>query len=96
MIRLEGTVTYDGGEQVRYRAGSAALVAWEAYARRQGIPAYDGNAPQTMLHFVAYVSLGIVEGFDVWLKSVDDLEPDEDLDDEASVVPPTLEGASRE
>jgi len=74
MIRFTGTVEYDGGELVEWRAGSAALVAWEAYCRRQGIAPYDGSHPQTLAAFLAFVSLGIREGFDVWLKSVVDVD----------------------
>lgn len=94
MIRLEGTVTYDGGQTAEFRAGSAVLVAWEAYCRRQGIPAYDGNSPQTMAAFVAYTALGVREGFDVWLRTVVDVDLPE-VEAEAAAVPPTLEGASR-
>ena len=74
MIRLKGSVEYDSGQVVEYQAGSAALVAWEAYCRRQGITADPTENPNTCAAFVAYVSLGIQEGFDVWMRSVVDVE----------------------
>jgi hypothetical protein len=94
VIRIRGTVTYESGELVEWKAGSAIFVAWEAYCRRQGIAAYDGNNPNTMAAYCAYAALGIREGFDVWLASVEDVATDED---EAIVpVPPTPAGASVE
>jgi hypothetical protein len=82
MIRLRGTVEYDSGQSVDFQAGSAALVAWEAYARRQGIPSDPTENPNTCAAFVAYVSLGIQEGFDVWMRSVVDIDakPVEEVD----------------
>jgi len=77
MIRLRGTVEYDGGRVEEFRAGSAVFVAWEAYARRQGFPAYDESNANTMAHYCAYVALGIREGFDVWLRSVVDVDAEE-------------------
>ena len=85
MIRLQGTVTYDGGRVEEFRAGSAVFVAWESYCRRQGFPAYDESNANTMAHYCAYVALGVREGFDVWLRSVEDVEAGE-----AAPVDPSL------
>lgn len=74
MIRIRGVVEYDSGQTVEFQAGSAGLVAWEAYARRQHIPSDPTENPNTCAAFVAYVSLGIQEGFDVWMRSVVDIE----------------------
>lgn len=74
MIRLRGSVEYDSGQTVEFQAGSAALVAWEAYCRRQGMSADPELNPNTCAAFVAYVSLGIQEGFDVWMRSVVDID----------------------
>lgn len=93
MIRIRGTVTYESGETVEWQAGSAIFVAWEAYCRRTGIAAYDGNNPNTMAAYCAYTALGIREGFDVWLGAVVDVATE---DDEAAAVPPTREGVSVE
>lgn len=89
MIRLRGRVEYDSGQTVEYQAGSAALVAWESYCRRQGITADPTENPNTCAAFVAYVSLGIAEGFDVWMRSVVDVEAEP-----VEAVDPTLAGAS--
>jgi hypothetical protein len=88
MIRLRGTVTYDTGQTAEWQAGSAVFVAWESYCRRQAIaePYGQGNV-NTMAHFCAYTALGVQEGFEVWLRSVVDVETAE-----AAEVPPTLEG----
>ena len=102
MIRFRGTVQYEGGEVASWQAGSAAMVAWEAYCRRQGLAAYDGNNPQTMTAYLAFTVLGIREGFEVWLASVVDVDanPTEEAAAAAGVaigepVPPTPEEASR-
>jgi len=109
MIRFRGSVQYDGGEVVAWEAGSAALVAWEAYCRRQGIEAYGSSSPNTMSAHLAYTTLGIREGFDVWLKSVVDVDmlptPEAQAQLEqlgagelagGEAVPPTREGVSVE
>jgi hypothetical protein len=91
VIRLRGTVEYDSGQSVDFQAGSAALVAWEAYARRQKMSSDPEENPNTCAAFVAYVSLGIQEGFDVWIRSVVDIDAEP-----VEAVDPTLEGASVE
>ena len=96
MIRFAGTVTFKDGTTERYEAGTKALVAWEAYARRNGID-YDpskgvGRDLWTMQYVLAHYALtGNAEGFAAWYDRVADLEPDEASD--AAVVPPTLQEA---
>jgi len=104
MIRFRGVVQYETGELVEWQAGSAAMVRWEEHAARHGWPAYDGNRPQTMTAFLAYCALSILEGFEVWLGSVVDVDgnPTPEMLESAAaqgvelgeVVPPTLQGAS--
>ena len=92
MIRLEGSVEYLDGRRESFRAGSAIFVAWESYARRHSLDAYDRSNAQTLNHYVAYVALGVSEGFEVWMRDV--LDVDVDVDTGNGAVPPTLEGAS--
>jgi len=87
VIRLEGTVEYADGRRESFRGGSALFVAWESYARRQNLEAYERGNAQTLNHYVAYVALGVAEGFDVWLRDV--LDVDLDVDTGATGVPPT-------
>lgn len=84
MIRLKGTVTYLDGREETFERGSAILVAWEAYARRHGIEGGIQQNPVTASAVVAHAALGITEGLDVWLRTVDG------VDMESEGVPPTL------
>jgi len=84
MIRLKGTVTYLDGREEHFERGSALLVAWESYARRHGIEGGLQANPVTASAVVAHAALGISEGFDVWLATVDG------VDMESEGVPPTL------
>lgn len=84
MIRLKGTVTYLDGREDHFERGSAILVAWEAYARRHAIEGGIAANPVTASAVVAHAALGIEEGLDVWLKTVDG------VDMESEGVPPTL------
>jgi len=105
MIRFRGVVEYENGELAEWKAGSAAMVRWEEHAARHGWPAYDGNRVQTMTAFLAYSALSILEGFEVWLGSVIDVDgnPTPEALEAAKAqgielgeaVPPTLEGASQ-
>ncbi len=90
MRKTVGTITYEGGEVVPFVAGPQAYAALETYARRQGFSPTDGSSSATVTLYLAYASLHVQEGFDVWLASVDDI----DLPDAEGVeVPPTLEAA---
>lgn len=84
MIRLKGWIEYDGGRVEHIECGRGPFIAWEIYARRQGITPYDESSPNTMLVYIAYTALGIDEGFDVWRKSVIDWDFEQ-----ADIVPPT-------
>lgn len=92
MMRLRLVVEYEGGQSEEVIVGTAVFVAWEAYARRQGFPAYDDNNGNTMQHFCAYTALGIREGFDVWMRSVLGVEPKEP--EASETVDPSPQGAS--
>ena len=84
MIRLKGTVEYEGGRQETFEAGSAALAEYELYALRHGYP-IGTNAPPILTSLViAHHALGVEEGFDVWRRSVTGVEM------ESEGVPPTL------
>ena len=85
MIRLVGTVEYEGGRTEQFETGSAALAEWELFALRHGYPIAQGEAPPMLSALViAHHALGISEGFDVWRKTVSGIEM------ESSGVPPTL------
>ena len=87
MIRLRGTIIYDGGRREDFRAGPTAIADWELYAHRHNLPLTVEDAPRMLFTlYVAYAALGVAEGFDVWRKSVEDV----DLDLSEVEVPPTL------
>lgn len=93
MNRIRGTVTYADGRSEEYVAGFRALIAWENYARRNGI-VHDPTAPgpnvYTMTAVLAhYAVAGTEEGFATWLDTVVDVE----AEPEAEAVPPSLRAA---
>jgi len=88
MIKLKGTVTFLDGREETFERGSAILVAWERYARRHGITGGIQENPVEASAVIAHAALGVAEGFDVWLATVDGV----DMDSEG--VPPTLAAAS--
>jgi hypothetical protein len=90
MLRLRGTIEYDGGRIDTFDTGSAALAEWELYALRHGYPIGEHAPPMLSALVVAHYALGVAEGFDVWRKSVVGVE----LDTEG--VPPTPAAVSVE
>ena len=70
MIRLRGTIEYDGGRQETFETGTAALAEWELYALRHGYPIGTAAPPMLSALVIAHHALGVEEGFDVWRKSV--------------------------
>jgi hypothetical protein len=90
MIRFKGTVYFKDGREQAYEAGGAAQADWEAFAARHNYPLTPnpnqlGTFPaKTWQMFLAYVALDVAEGFDVWRKSVLDV----DSDDEPEAVAP--------
>jgi hypothetical protein len=90
VIRLRGTIEYEGGATVTFETGSAALAEWELYALRHGYPLGENAPPMLSALVVAHFALGVPEGFDVWRKSVSGV----DLETEG--VPPTLPALSVE
>jgi hypothetical protein len=88
---IRGVVTYESGERVEWRARPKDVAAMEAYARRKAIPIEEGLSP-TLGMFLGYSALGVAEGFETWLNTLDDFETiveDEPAD-------PFLQGASLE
>lgn len=83
MLRLTGTVEYEGGRQDTFSTGPAALAEWELYALRHGYPLGEGAPAMLSALVIAHHALGISEGFDVWRKTVVGVEMD------AAGVPPT-------
>lgn len=88
MIRLHGTIEYEGGRMERFETGPAALAEWELYGLRHGFPIGEDRPPMLSALYIAHFALGIPEGFDVWRKSVVGFEL------EAEGVPPTLPAPS--
>ena len=84
MIRLKGTIEYEGGRLESFETGSAALAEWELYALRHGYPLGDGAPAMLSALVVAHYAHGVAEGFDVWRRSV------VGVDLETEGVPPTL------
>ena len=82
MFRFTGRVEYADGRIQEFRAGNAALAAWERYAMRHKYPLGEG-APGTMSALViAHHALAIDVGVDAWMETVEgvELEADEDAD----------------
>lgn len=85
MIKIRGTVTYEGGSVVEWEAGPPAFVEWELYALRHKFPPKLSEAPELLaLMVIAHAALGIAEGFDVWRKSLVDF-----ASEAVEEVPPT-------
>jgi hypothetical protein len=76
MIRLKGTVEYDGGRTEHFETGPAALAEWELYALRHGYPLGEKAPAMLSALVIAHHALGVAEGFDVWRKSVVGVEMD--------------------
>ena len=84
MIRLTGTIEYEGGRTEKFETGSAALAEYELFALRHGYPIGKEAPPMLSALVIAHFALGVDEGFDVWRKSVVGVEM------ESEGVPPTL------
>jgi hypothetical protein len=91
VIRLRGTIEYEGGRVEHFETGSAALAEYELYALRHGYPIGKDAPPMLSALVIAHHALGVEEGFDVWRRSVVDctMETPEG-------VPPTLPGVTVE
>jgi hypothetical protein len=89
--RIHGTVTYEGGEVVAWTARPRDIRNMENYARRHGIAIGESISP-TLGMVLAWSALGIEEGFDVWVETLDDFD---DLTAYDADVDPFPEGASR-
>ena len=76
MIRLRGTIEYEGGRQETFETGPAALAEWELYALRHGYPIGDKAPPMLSALVIAHHAIGVAEGFDVWRRSVEGVEMD--------------------
>jgi len=85
VIRLHGTVEYEGGRVETFECGSAAVADWELFAMRHGYPIGEGAPPMLSALVIAHHALGVAEGFDVWRKSVVGVEMEV-----PEAVPPTL------
>jgi len=92
VIRFTGTVHYLDGRAEPWEGGAAILADWEDYAIRHDYPLTPTADTITRFPvkrwqmYLAYVALAVPEGFDVWRKTVADVESD----DEPASVPPTL------
>jgi len=90
MIRFAGTVTFKDGGSVDYEIGTRGMLAWERYARRNGIGGdpRENAAAWTMLYVIAHYAItGDESGFDAWVETVENLDP---ATDSGEAVPPTL------
>ena len=85
MIRLRGTIEYDGGRTETFETGSAAVAEWELFALRHGYPIGEAAPPMLSALVIAHHALNVAEGFDVWRKSVVGIEMET-----PETVPPTL------
>ena len=76
MITLTGTIEYEGGRTETFETGAVALAEWELYAMRHGYPLGEGAPPMLSALVIAHYALGVAEGFDVWRRSVSNVELD--------------------
>jgi hypothetical protein len=84
VIRIRGTIEYEGGRTEDFETGTAALAEWELYALRHGYPMGEAAPPMLSALVIAHAALGVAEGFDVWRRSVLGVEL------ETEGIPPTL------
>lgn len=89
MFRFTGRVEYDDGRLVEFEAGNAALAAWERYAMRNKLPLGVDSPPTMSALVIAHHALGIEQGVDAWLETVQGIELD--APDEAAADPTRLE-----
>lgn len=99
MQRFVGKLQYVGSDEVvEFTAGNAALAAWERYALRNKIPLGREQTPALLSSLVvAHAALGIEQGVDAWIESVDSVELDYveiGPDGKPVEVPPTQAAAS--
>lgn len=74
MITLSGTIEYEGGRTETFETGAAALAEWELFAMRHGYPLGEAAPPMLSALVIAHHALGVAEGFDVWRRSVTNVE----------------------
>lgn len=87
MIRFKIKVTYLDGQEVEVECGTAAVAAWERYAARHG-HAHGDDSPATLSNLViAHRALGIEQGVDAWMETVDGI--DVEILRDGKPVPPT-------
>ena len=70
MIRLKGTIEYEGGRTEEFETGTAAIAEWELFALRHGYPIGEGAPSMLSALVVAHYALGVQEGFEPWRRSV--------------------------
>jgi hypothetical protein len=88
VLRFAGKIRYAGDETVtEFEAGTASVAAWERYALRHNWPASMGTAPLLAFHVIAHHALGIEQGVDAWIETVDSVELTP-IGDEAPPTPP--------
>ena len=62
MLRLRGTIEYEGGRQETFETGTAALAEWELYAMRHGYPIGPAAPPMLSGLVIAHHALGVRRG----------------------------------
>jgi hypothetical protein len=97
MIHFKGTVEYKDGRTVEWSGGGALQAEWEDYALRHDLPLTPTLETITRFPakrfqlYLAYTALEVEEGFDVWRKTVADVETEDGV-----AVPPILREATAE
>lgn len=76
MFRFTGKVTYADGTEAEFESGNAALAAYEKYAARHGLPTGKDSPPTLSSLVIAHHALGIREGVDAWMETVEGIELD--------------------
>ena len=76
MFRFSGRVEFASGETAEFTAGNAALAAWERYAMRHGLPMGKESPPTMSSLVIAHHALGVEQGVDAWIETVEGIELD--------------------
>jgi hypothetical protein len=96
VFRFTGRVQYADGSIAEFEAGNAALAAWERYAMRNKLPMGQDSPPTMSSLVIAHHALGVEQGIDAWIESVEGIELDADSvgEETAAADPIPLEAST--
>lgn len=74
MLRFEGHVRFENGDEDEFSAGPMVLAEWEAYAHRNNLPIEHDKSPMLHMAFIAWKALNRGKNppsFEAWRATVD-------------------------